>query len=362
MALTNQVDAHAYIGRVIEVNGKQYAVDESMANYVRAYVDNARGLGGNLLVEQKLSIEHLTGEAGATGTADSVIILGDELVIRDLKYGRGVHVDAANNKQLVMYASAALREYSLLGDFTKIRVCIDQPRLAHASEAIYTVEELAAIEKEIQASAAQVASATKEFAAVGPAMSLNEWAERWCTPSEEGCRWCRAKAACPALGAHIQKVIGAEFDAIVEEGTPAITSDTLPEKMAAVGMIEDWCKAVRAEVERRLLAGEPVTGYKLVEGRRGARKWADAAEAEAVMRAIRLKVEEMFDLSLISPTSAEKLTKTGAIGPRQWPRLQALIVQSNGSPSVAPVSDKRAAIEVKPSLSGFNDISTENLA
>jgi hypothetical protein len=80
------------------------------------------------------------------------------------------------------------------------------------------------------------------------------------------------------------------------------------------------------------------------------------------MRAIRLKVEEMFDLSLISPTSAEKLTKTGVIGPRQWPRLQALIVQSSGSPSVAPVSDKRAAIEVKPTLSGFNDISTENLA
>jgi hypothetical protein len=29
---------------------------------------------------------------------------------------------------------------------------------------------------------------------------------------------------------------------------------------------------------------------------------------------------------------------------------------------VAPVSDKRAALEVKPTLSGFNDISTENLA
>jgi hypothetical protein len=78
--------------------------------YVTAISDIVT-LGGELHVEQKLSIEAITGEAGAHGTSDAVIVLGDELIVADLKFGRGVVVEADNNRQLMIYALAALRKF-----------------------------------------------------------------------------------------------------------------------------------------------------------------------------------------------------------------------------------------------------------
>ena len=79
-----------------------------------------------------------------------------------------------------------------------------------------------------------------------------------------------------------------------------------------------------------------------------------AAEAEAVLKSMRLKTEELYDLSLISPTTAEKRAKAGIIGPRQWPKIQPLIVQPEGKPSVAPVSDPRPAISIAASAEDFD--------
>ena len=126
--------------------------------------------------------------------------------------------------------------------------------------------------------------------------------------------------------------------------------------MSTTDLIEAWCKAVRAKVEAELLAGNSVPGFKLVQGRRGARKWADLTAAEQALKAMRLKVEEMYDLSLISPTTAEKLHKAGTIGPRQWPKLQTLVVQPEGMPSVAPESDKRPALAVQASADEFDNV------
>ena len=51
-------------------------------------------VGGALMVEQRLPISEWTGEADAHGTADAVILAGTELIVADLKFGRGVVVDA----------------------------------------------------------------------------------------------------------------------------------------------------------------------------------------------------------------------------------------------------------------------------
>ena len=156
-------------------------------------------------------------------------------------------------------------------------------------------------------------------------------------PSEKGCRWCPAKATCPALAAQVEETTGALFaDLTAPEKPDDLTGATdLSRKMQLVGLVEDWCKAVRAETERRLLAGESVDGFKLGKGRQGPRKWADAAEAEAALKGMKLGVHEMYDLSLISPTTAEKRTaeyvggdgetRKPAIGPRQWKKLEPLI-------------------------------------
>ena len=73
-------------------------------------------------------------------------------------------------------------------------------------------------------------------------------------------------------------------------------------------------QAIRAQAAQELEAGRAVPGWKLVEGRAGNRAWTNA-EAEAVLKAMRVKHEQMYDYKLISPTTAEKLAKAEVIGP-----------------------------------------------
>jgi hypothetical protein len=174
------------------------------------------------------------------------------------------------------------------------------------------------------------------------------------SPSADACRFCKAK--CTALAAFVEESIGADFDEVITGPKLEVQESDLPKHMAAVDLIEDWCKAVRAKVESELLSGREVEGYKLVQGRRGSRAWSSKEEAEATLKSMRLKVEEMYDFSLISPTSAEKLAKEGKIGKRQWPRVVKLITQSEGKPSVAPESDKRPALVVSPTVDDFDVI------
>jgi len=171
-------------------------------------------------------------------------------------------------------------------------------------------------------------------------------------PNEEDCRFCRAMATCPAMARKVQETVGADFEVVVVEGSKPIENvalypeATLSVKMSATGLLEDWIKAVRAETERRLLAGKAVPGWGLELGREGPRKWTDAEKAEELLRAkFRLTVEQSYDMKVISPTTAEKLLKTKAkngkkmlINDRQWKLLQGLIERSPPSPSVKPAA------------------------
>ena len=96
-------------------------------------------------------------------------------------------------------------------------------------------------------------------------------------------------------------------------------------------------------VREPLILGTEVPGFKLVEGKQGNRAWVDQAKAEAALKALRLKADDMYDKKLISPTTAEKLLKTD---PKKWAKLQELITRASGKPSVAPSSDKRPELAV----------------
>lgn len=362
---------------VITVNGTDYTVDADMADYVGGYVKRVRdlveSLGGELLVEQRLDISGITGEEDAGGTSDAVILLDDEIIIVDLKYGQGVQVDAEDNPQLGIYALAAIEKYDILGTVERVRMIIDQPRKHHYSEAVMTVEELQAFKATVQEAAMRCGAALRFYD------NYKELHDNYLSPGEKQCKFCPAKATCPKLrDAVTTEVWGTtaatadDFDNLgaipdtltvaveqVEDGLGGDVDAWLGAAMSKVGLVEDWCKAIRAEVERRLLAGVDIPGHKLVEGRRGARAWANAEEVEAALKAMRLKVEQMYDLKSISPTTAEKLAKSGTIGPRQWPKLQEMITQSEGKPSVAPASDKRPALVVKPVADEFDAVTDD---
>ena len=358
VALANGNDAAAYLGRVIEVNGKGWEVTDDMAGHVQKYLNYVRSIGGELMIEQRLSIEAITKEPGAKGTSDAVVLAGEELVIVDLKYGRGVKVDADANEQLQIYALAALGEFEFLGDFQRVRVVIVQPRLDHIGEWDCSIADLREFGQKV------TRGAERCFAALEYHGNYAELHAKYLTPGNDQCRFCKAKAICPTLTEHVLSTVADDFVDVSKPVAPqlehaaerAFDNATLGNLLGAADLIEGWCKAIRAKAEAELLAGHPVPGYKLVEGRRGSRRWTNDAEVEQTMKSMRMKLEEMYDFSLISPTTAEKLHKAGTIGPRQWPKLQGLITQSEGKPSVAPEADKRPALVIQATADEFADV------
>lgn len=366
MALIGDKDTSAFIGRIIEADGEKFEVDQNMADYVQIYVDYVTSLGGEMMVEQSLSIEAITGEKDARGTADAVVFLNGELIVIDLKYGRGVKVDAENNEQLGIYGLAALSEYEFLGDFKRVRMVIVQPRLGHISEWDIPVEHIEG-SRECSAEALRLniqPLAERAFAVLNGACT-----DGALNPGASQCRFCKAKASCPALCNQVLATVKDDFVDVTEPVAPQIENAAdreldntmLGNLLGSVDLIESWCKSIRAKAESELLGGNDVPGYKLVQGRRGARKWSDGLVAEETLKSMRLKVEEMYDLKLISPTTADKLSKTRRIGPRQWAKLKDIITQPDGKPSVAPESDKRKAITIEATADEFPDVTNEGL-
>ena len=361
--LNDRLLPEAFLGTVHDQDSYKIKVDDDMVECVLIYLYNVVEMtaGADLFESETrtnyarwLAVDHDL----AWGTADATAVIGTELQVHDLKTGRGVEVDAVENRQMMLYAGGKLLEMEALGiDIETVRLVIHQPRVRRApSEWTLSRDELVAwLTGEARQGAQRVLQA-HEAVEFDPYLAAGDH-----------CRWCRAKATCSALRAEVAATVADTVPASPDEfaviapsvNPPADTAHTqaswLAMCLSRVDMIEDWCSAIRAESLRRLSAGEPVPGYKLVQGKRGARQWADPAEAEKVLREqFRLPVEKAYDLKLISPTSAEKLAKAGDIGPRQWAKVIPLIVQRDGAPSVAPASDNRPAITVQPVAQAFD--------
>lgn len=285
--------------------------------------------------ERPLRLDGVTGRENAFGTADFIALSADgTLLVADYKYGMGVRVSAERNPQLSIYALAAMDEFSDY-DIKRVKLIIFQPRLEDGySEYWWPLDELQDFRKKVQ-SAADLASS----------LMGSPRAAEFLNPGEAQCRFCRAKATCPALRAKVKAEIAADFDVIEspEKALPVpATGDQIAKALAWLSPIEEWCSAVRAAAQSRLEAGEPVPGYKLVAGRKGARKWDDGAEAK--IASLRISKRILYKRTLASPAQLEKAHKQGLIGPRQWEKIAGLVTQSDGKPAVAPVSDRRPAI------------------
>lgn len=408
VCLTDEHDAAFLVGTpftyVDHGDVKTATITSDMAAHVQTYIDAIRqyASGNELLVEQRLEFSRYVDVPNQFGTSDAVILTEDEIQTHDLKYGRGVKVDAENNEQLMLYALGALDAFGALGDYKRIRMVIHQPRLSHLSEWDCSVEDLLAFAKRAKECANRAITVMEK--------EKPEALRHHLTPGEAQCRFCKAKATCPKLTDQVLATVAGDFVdlskgevavSIVDaenilaqaygvkpkaidfepgadqthsrfiikkpnltpqlEGAEAriasLDDQNLATCMDSVDMIEGWCKAVRAEVERRLFSGTFTDArYKLVQGRAGARAWSDEAEAEKLLKSFRLKQEEMYTFKLISPTTAEKVLAEAS--PKRWTKAQALISRSDGKPSVAPASDKRPALVIAPVEDDFDVVGT----
>lgn len=428
-ALQRNSDASDWVGTTIDLdaNGRvlppvrpddvateySFKVDEERAERVQVCIDHVRNLralddGAITFVDKKVSHAARIGvpPADGTGTLDVCVLLPalKQLHVIDYKDGRGF-VSAGNladgpNAQVACYAGGVIDLLSIAHDFDdfEIVLTIVQPRCSQVpQEHRMTLPELNAWFDTVARPAVQRSRvAVDTYRPQGDAVVRLEWEETFLQPGDAQCAYCRAKTSCPALRDDVtETVFGAamatseEFTALgetttldhvtiggaVETWSGATINDWLGGALDKVDMIEDWCKALRTEAERRMLAGETVPGYELVQGKQGNREWVDQVEAEKLLKSMLRTNELVYDFKLISPTSAEKLAgvnpKTGEpkviregdpkppIGPRQWAKLQALIKRKPGRPHVAPLGSGRAPLKLATVADDFDVVDVQ---
>ena len=134
-----QINLQVYDATIEDLRSSELYTDE-MEEQVQKYVSHvmesyAEALSitpdALMLIEEKVDLTHYIEDG--FGSCDDVIIADNQLIVEDLKYGKGVRVDAQDNSQLKLYALGALRRYEMHYDIETVRMSIIQPRLDHIS-------------------------------------------------------------------------------------------------------------------------------------------------------------------------------------------------------------------------------------
>lgn len=328
--LREDTDTAHYKGDEIEADGQVFPVNDEMVDAVQQYVDYVRDQKGELLIEKRVDFSPWVPEG--FGTADAVILNDGTATIVDLKYGKGVRVDAEQNPQAMCYALGALHEYSFLYEIRTFRLVIVQPRLDHISEWDISRDDLMAWATEtLQPAAALALSPNPTF-----------------SPGDGQCRFCRAKGACRAYADYAISIASEGFsgvgDAIAPSNPDLLENAEIGTLLPQLDMLSKWVEAVKERALSELLSGGDIPDHKLVAGR-SLRKWRDEGAAEEALRK-KLKVADAFVKKLISPAQAEKkLGKSSKI-------LSDHCIKPEGKPTIAPMSDTRPALEIN-SAEGF---------
>ena len=121
-----------------------------------------------------------------TGQADLIIIKGDSAAVLDYKTGRGDTPVAQDNPQLAALAVLVWKRYKV----SSVRVAIVQPWAGKPTVADYSTNALVLAEGWLQESLMRAATATPDDAKAG------DW-----------CKWCKAKAMCPAYSLAVHKEV-----------------------------------------------------------------------------------------------------------------------------------------------------------
>lgn len=292
--------ADRHIGTTEKGKSHSCVVDEEMAETAQTYVDYVTSVAesdpdAQMWIEQHFTLASLNPPFEAGGTADAVIYLPRirTLEVVDLKGGRGHVVEVIGNPQGRTYALGAMLAHQGL-DVDHIRVTIVQPRAPHKdgrtrSETFHIselVEWTADLVKAMHRSHDALLAATAIMSTTpdkDPA-----WAAHFLKAGDH-CKFCRAKAFCPAIESKAMATVGAWFDDLGTPRVPTVRPDDDPvergRKLDLLDMMEGWISAYREDEHRRAEMGDPAANYVLVDAE-GREKWNDGVEA-AVLDAVK---------------------------------------------------------------------------
>jgi hypothetical protein len=296
-----------------------------MEDYVQGYVDRvlerfaeakAKTPDAIMLLEQRLDFSEWVPEG--FGTGDVVIIADGQLEIIDLKYGKGVPVEAEGNPQLRLYGLGAYNTFSLLFDIKSVRMTIDQPRLDSVTSCELLVEDLLEwAENEVKPKAADA------------------WEGRGKYQPGGHYRFCRGKALCKARAEANLELAKYDFT-----DPNILMPDEIGEILGRLDELMNWAGTVKDyALEQAEKHGVRWPGWKLVEGRSN-RKYSDQDAIASTLTGAGIQEALIYERSLLGITAMEK-----ALGKKQFETLLGdLIIKPAGKPVLVPENDKRPEI------------------
>jgi hypothetical protein len=292
-------------------------MDEATTFYAGLVMEhyNAGGDYAELMIEQRVDFSQWVPEG--FGTSDAIIISDDTIEVIDLKYGKGVRVDAEGNSQMRLYALGAYALFSDLYDFDKVRMTIVQPRLDHVSTEELTVQQLLEWAKVYVVPAAELAA--KDDAPT----SAGDW-----------CRWCPARAICRTRAKANLELARYEF-----KRGDLLDPDEIAEILGKVDELTKWASDIQGYALQQAMDGTHYDGWKVVEGRSN-RKYKDELLVAEALHKEGYKDAVLYTRKLLGITDMEKL-----VGKKRLAEIcKDLIEKPAGKPTLVPESDKREPI------------------
>jgi hypothetical protein len=316
---------------------KGFEVDEEMVGSVQMYLDAVREPGGKIIPEQRLSLEHVY--KGMFGTADAQVLCesAKTLWIWDLKYGQGLLVHPEENEQAMIYSLGSLGP-NPLSWVENVNIGIVQPRHRDGGVMVWETSKKYLLE-------------WKNDVLI-PGAKATEAPDAPLVPGEKQCRWCAAKAVCPALLGQSLEVAQVAFKDIVPQEVPTLTfpnpRDMTPEERAKVATLltalDDYKASFFKYLQELAERGDNTPGWKLVRGKAN-RKWK--SEALVINQLEGVLGDRLWEKKLLSPAKLEKIKGIDKEA------LAALWETPEGKLTLVPESDKRPAV-VPAALNPFN--------
>ncbi len=300
-----------------------------MDRHVEGYLDLLRERMelyrySQLQLEQSLP----AGIEGCWGTSDAIIVSPEHVEVIDLKYGRGLYVDATGNPQLRLYGLGALDAYGdVLGETEEITLTIFQPRMDNTSSERLAPAELRAWREQIRPIAAEALQLGARFG-----------------PGEDTCRFCPAAGQCAP---QMEAATAADFGTPVEVMTP----EQMAASLELLPMIRSWCDAVvTAALHKVYSEGTAIPGWKVVLSG-GRRTVTDPPAAIQTLIDAGYTAEQVAQLSIKGIGALEKLVGKGGLEPL----LGSLMGKTPGKPAIVPEDDPRPS--VSPDAEAAKDFS-----
>jgi len=264
-----------------------------------------------LIIEDRLDLTKWVKDG--FGTADAQIIADGELDIIDLKYGRGVKVDAIENKQMMLYALGAVEKAKLFYDIKNVKMTIYQPRMNNISSYRIAVADLYDFANNELKPKAELAYAGKGDFVVG-----------------KHCQFCRAKVRCRAYANKQKEIEKFEF-----RNVEVLSDDEIAEILRIADSVSKWLKDVQDyALNEAVNKGTKFKGFKLIQSA-GRRRYIDE---DAVLE--RLK-ENGYDEALLTERKLLSITAMErALTKKKFNELlNDLVEKPEGNPKLVEESD-----------------------